>query len=75
MPERVREFEPGEIAAAAEYIREISVTHPRVYLEEQTVSDGWVLVYGDDATRAAEFLEHLSGRERRFRVRGMRLSL
>jgi hypothetical protein len=70
--ERKREFEPGEVAAAAEFIRQVAATHPRVYVEKQSGIGGWELVYGNDATQAAERLPMLT-LTTRFRVRSTRL--
>jgi hypothetical protein len=70
--ERTREFEPGELAAAAEFIREVAKTHPRVYVEKRQGVGGWELVYGNDAAQAAEHLPKLS-LFTRFRIRSTRL--
>jgi hypothetical protein len=70
--ERVREFEPGQIAQASQFIREVAETHPRVYVEQRRQSLGWELVYGSDAPQAAEQLPKLR-LTARFRIRSTRL--
>lgn len=64
----IREFEPGAVKAAAEYIETMPTYVRHVYIDVQDPDGKWVFVYGNERSFVVRLLEHITY-GRRFRVR------